>query len=203
MLGYPRMQTRTLRHTAARLAFLFLVIPNTPVSAAGTLREEAVSYRQQGYETQQRGDYANALALYQKAAALDPAYPTPLNDMGILLEREGRLQEAEQAYKQALAANPNYVEVYANLAMLYERLGDREKAIYYWMKRYELGQPSEAGTARAEERLLALGILKSHPGLKGKLYSSQRIAAQEFEAYLRSAKEFRQVTGAHGDWPAK
>ena len=203
MLGYPRMQTRTSRHTAAWLAYLFLVIPNTLVLAAGTLREEAVSYRQQGFEAQQRGDTTAALSLYQKAAALDPAYPTPLNDMGILLEREGRLQEAEQAYKQALAVNPEYVEAHANLAMLYERLGDKEKAIYYWMKRYEFGQPSEAGTTRAEERLLALGVLKSHPGLKGRLYSRQRIAVQEFAMHLQSLKEYRQATGAHGDWPAQ
>ena len=203
MLGCPRMQTHAPRPIAAWLAYLFVVIPNTSVFAAGTLREQAVSYRQQGYEAQQRGDLANALSLYQKAAALDPAYPTPLNDMGILLEREGRLQEAEQAYQQALAANPGYVEAYGNLAMLYERLGDKEKAIYYWMKRYELGQPSEAGTARAEERLLALGVLKNRPGLKNRLYSRQRLAVQEFEAHLQSMKEYRQVTGAHGDWPAQ
>ena len=203
MLGYHRMHTRIPRHTAAWLAYLFLVIPKTFVFAAGTLREEAASYRQQGYDAQQRGDQTTALSLYQKAAALDPAYPTPLNDMGILLEREGRLQEAEQAYQQALAVNPEYVEAHANLAMLYERLGDKEKAIYYWMKRYELGQPSDAGTLRAEERLLALGILKSHPGLKGGLYSRQRVAAQEFESHLQSMKEFHQVTGAHGDWPAQ
>ena len=203
MLGYHRMQTRTPRHTAARLAYLFLVIPNTLVFAAGTLREEAVSYRQQGYEAQQRGDHTNALSLYQKAAMLDPAYPTPLNDAGILLEREGRLQEAEQAYQQALAVNPEYVEAHANLAMLYERMGEKEKAIYHWMKRYELGQPSDPGTIRAEERFLSLGVLKSHPGLKGRIYSSQRIAAQEIKAHLQSMKEFRQVTGAHGDWPAK
>ena len=196
------MQTRIPRHTAAGLAYLFLVIPNTLVSA-GTFQEEAVSYRQQGYDAQQRGDNAAALSYYQKAAALDPAYATPLNDAGILLEREGRLQEAEQAYTQALTVNPNYPEAHANLAMLYERSGQQEKAIYHWMKRYELGQPTDAGTARAEERLLALGILKTHPELKGRIYSRERIVAQELDAQTKSMKAFHQTTGAYGDWSAK
>ncbi len=171
------------------------------IAGAASLREEAVSYRRQGYDAQQRGDTAGALMWYQKAAGLDPAYPTPHNDLGILLEEAGRLDEAEQEYQQALALNPNYLEPHANLAMLYERTGQREKAISHWLKRYELGDPYDPWTHRAEERLLALGVLKTHPGLKGKLFTRRKVVEEELKAHAQSLEEFRSVTDATGTWP--
>ena len=159
MLDYQGMYWNYLRDTAFGWLTCLLVLSNS-VAFAGTLREEAISYRVQGFEAQRRGDSANALSLYQKAAALDPAYPTPFNDLGVLLESEGRLEEASTSYQKALTLNPNYLEAHANLAMLYERMGEKEKAIYHWLKRYQLGDPYDPWTARAEERLVALGVLK-------------------------------------------
>ena len=183
----------------AVLAFLAF-LPKIPVAAA-TLREEAVAYRAQGYESQRRGDKDSALTWYQKAVAMDPTYPTPYNDTGILLEEQGRFEEAEQAYQKALELSPNYLEPHANLAMLYERLGQKEKAIFHWMKRFQLGDPYNPWTARAEERLVALGVLKTYPGMKGKLYTRQRVIGQELQAHAQSLEEFHALTEEHGDWP--
>ena len=183
----------------AGLAFL-LIISSTTAFAVG-LREEAITYRAQGYEAQRRGDKDAALSLYQKAAALDPTYPTPLNDTGVLLEEGGRLQEAEQAYQKALAINPNYLEPHANLAMFYERTGQKEQAIFHWMKRYQLGDPYDPWTARAEERLIALGVLKTYPGLKGKIFTRRRMLDQALQAHAQSLDEYRAVTEERDDWP--
>ena len=180
MLGYSSIDMRTSRLRAGDwLAFLLilLILPNA-AARASSLREEAINYRIQGYEAQRRGDRNQALTLYQKAVALDPSYPTPLNDAGVLLEEAGRLQDAEQSYRQALELNPNYLEAHANVAMLYERMGQKEKAIYHWMKRYQLGDPYDPWTARAEERLVGLGVLKTYPGLKGRLYTRRRLVDQ-------------------------
>jgi len=190
------MQSGIIKHTS-RIGFAFLLILPNAITASASLREEAVSYRVQGYEAQRRGDRATALSLYQKAAALDPTYPTPLNDVGVLLEEEGRLEEAEQVYRQALTLNPNYLEAHANLAMLYERMGQKEKAIYHWMKRYQLGDPYDPWTARAEERLVALGVLKTYPGLKGKIYNRRRVIGQEFQSHAKSLEEYHAVTDEH------
>lgn len=192
-----------IRRPRALSVVAFLVIPmiaNAFVFAS-SFREEAVSYRTQGYEAQRRGDDAGALAFYQKAAALDPTYPTPQNDIGVLKEKQGRLEEAEQAYRQALTISPNYLEAHANLAMLYERMGRKEKAIYHWLKRYQLGEAHDPWTARAEERLVALGVLKHYPGTKGKLYSRRRVIGQELQEQEQSLEEFRAVTTEHSDWP--
>ncbi len=203
MLGYIRMYTRVCRQTAASglASLLVLVILPSSIAVAAGLREEAITYRTQGYEAQRRGDKASALSLYQKAAALDAAYPTPHNDAGVLLEEEGRLEEAEQSYRKALDLNPNYLEAHGNLAMLYERMGKKEQAIYHWMKRYQLGDPYDPWTARAEERLVALGVLQTYPGLKGKLYTRRKLVDAEFQSHDQSLEEFHATTQQQGDWP--
>lgn len=200
MVGSMSMCIRVLGRLACLGLACLVVLPNACVLAA-TLREEALTYRMQGYEAQRRGDTTGALSLYQKAAALDPSYPTPLNDAGVILEDQGRLQEAEASYQKALELNPNYLEAHANLAMLYERMGQKEKAIYHWLKRYQLGDPYDPWTARAEERLVALGTLKTYPGMKGKIYTRRRIVDQVLEAHAQSLEEFKAVTEQHGDWP--
>ncbi len=194
------MHNRVLRHIAASGLTCLLFLPQSVLHATG-LRDEAVNYRIQGYEAQRRGDKATALTFYQKAAALDPTYPTPLNDAGVLLEGSGRMGEAEQSYQKALEINPNYLEAHGNLAMLYERMGQKEKAIYHWMKRYQLGDPYDPWTARAEERLVALGVLKNYPGLKGKIYSRRRVVGQELQVQNQSLDDFHAITEEYGDWP--
>ncbi len=189
------------RHTLVSIGFVILVLSPWRPGAAGTLREEAVGYRTQGYEAQRRGDRESAFGYYQKAAALDTTYATPWNDAGVLLEDEGRLEEAERAYQQALALSPNYLEAHANLAMLYERMGQKEKAIYHWLKRYQLGDMHDPWTARAEERLVALDVLKSYPGMKGRIYNRRRLVEEELQKYENTLEEFEAVTEAHGYGP--
>ena len=200
MLNWIRMLQRIFRH-AAVVGLAFLVSIPITIAVGATLREQAVGYRIQGYEAQRRGDKASALAFYQKAVELDPTYSTPQNDVGILLEEQGQLGEAERAYQRALATNPNYLEAHANLAMLYERLGQKEKAVYHWTKRYQLGDPSDAWTARAEERLAALGVLNGYPGMKGRIYTRRHAVDQELKEHAQSLEEYHAATEEHGDWP--
>lgn len=183
------------------LTIAILSVSGTASLFASSLREEAMSYRAQGYEAQNRGDDAMALSFYQKAAALDPTYPTPHNDIGVLKEKEGHLEEAEQAYQQALTINPNYLEAHANLAMLYELRGQKEKATFHWLKRYQLGEAEDPWTAKAEERLLALGVLKDSPEMKGQRSSRRRAIEQELQAHEQSLEEFRAITQEHGHQP--
>ena len=184
----------------AGVAFLVTVSLNLRAEAA-TLREEALAYRTQGYEAQRRGDFVVALAFYRKAAALDPAYPTPYNDMGTVLEQQGRLDEAERAYQEALLRKPDLLEAHANLAMLDERRGHTEEAIAHWTKRYQLGTPADPGTARAAERLTALGVSLASLGSRGGLVARYRLADEELSTHQQSREEYRAVTRQHGDWP--
>jgi len=192
------MDSTALRRLAVGGVACLLLLPHSRAFSA-TLRDEAVKYRTEGYERQQKGDGEGALTAYQKAAALDPAYPTPHNDVGVLLEERGEFEEARQSYEKALAVDPNYLGAHANLAMLYERLGEKDKAIYHWLRRHQLGDPTDPWTARAEERLVALGALQS-PGLKGKAVTSRHVIDQELKAHEQSLDDFHSLTKQRGRW---
>ena len=171
----------------------------TPAHAAG-LRDEAVAYRQEGYQRQQQGDLDGAVIAYQKAAAIDSGYATPFNDLGIVYERQGRLDEARQAYEHALMIDPNYLEAHTNLALLYERLGNSDAAIPHWAQRYSLGQAGDPWTSRAGERLVALGALERYPELAGAITTRHHLIQEELEAHDRSGTEFRAVSEHSDRW---
>lgn len=137
---------------------------------AVTLSEEAESYREKGYEAQERGDIDEAISWYQKAANLDPNYAAPHNDLGILFETKGWLDRAESEYQKALAIDPDYKKAYTNLALLYERKGELEKAAFYWMKRYKLGEPNDPWTYEARQRLEKLGLLEKKEKIDKKIF---------------------------------
>ncbi len=139
--------------THSILVGLFVMLPTALCGAEYSFRQQALEYRRLGYEKQAQGYLDEALVQYRKAIELDPKYATPHNDIAILLEQLGKLGEAEAAYKQAIRLNPEYAQVHANLAMLYERQGMKDKASYHWLKRYQLGDPSDPGTQRAKQRV--------------------------------------------------
>ena len=210
--------------TPFHIGFASLLFISSTMSFAISLRDEAVGYRTQGYEAQKHGDADAALSFYQKACALDPTYAAPFNDAGVLLEEKGELEEAQKAYERALLINPNYLEAHANLAMLYEQMGQPSKAIYYWMKRYQLGSPKDLWTQRAEQRLVALGALRNipmeqpvtpthqmtppaqkpitsspvAPTHRKKQSAENAAVSDEFKAHAQSDEEFRSVTKQHG-----
>ncbi len=120
------------------------------------LRDEAVNYRLQGYQLQAKGSLGEAVSYYQKSIALDPSYPTPHNDLGVIFEQQGQLDEAEREYRRALELDPNYLSAHSNLALLYEKRGQFDQAVRHWEQRSALGSPSDPWTKRAQERLVML-----------------------------------------------
>jgi Tfp pilus assembly protein PilF len=84
---------------------------------------------ERGNRERQKGDAGAALAHYQKALRMDPNFYPALNNMGTLLERQGRHAEAEEAFLKATEINPDDGEAYINLGhALYEK-GEYRAAI--------------------------------------------------------------------------
>ncbi len=117
------------------------------------LQNEARMYREKGLELQNAGDIASAMSLYQKAIELDPTYALPYNDLGIIFESKGMLDRAEESYVRAIKIDPKLLSAYTNLAMLYENKRQLNKALNYWRKRFELGDPLDPWTRRAQQRV--------------------------------------------------
>ena len=50
-----------------------------------------------------------ALLNYQKIVKKDPTLAGPYYNMGIILKRNGRIEEAISSYKRAISLKPDYV----------------------------------------------------------------------------------------------
>ena len=82
----------------------------------------AVTYRQLDY-------WKNSETLFEHTIAVTPQNPAIETNLGIVLEREGRLDEAEKLYRDALAVDPNHVLALSYLGALVADKGKHEEAI--------------------------------------------------------------------------
>lgn len=148
-------------------------------------REIAEEYRRQGYAAQLSDQYSNALTFYYKASALDPKNASYWNDLGLVYELMGQETSAENAYKIALSVNPSYLAPYANLGHLYHRKQNTIKAIEYFQKRVELGDPADPWTQKAREDLEA--IFSEAP-----LYRERFLKAETKRLNLQASQQTRE-----------
>lgn len=120
-------------------------------------KEEAVKYRQKGYEAQKSGMLADALTYYNKAIQMDPASAAIYNDLAVVHEALNEANIAEEAYLKAIAIDPGYEKAYYNLALLYEGKGDLSKASEYWLKLTQIGAPEDLMVEKAKNRIYEIG----------------------------------------------
>ena len=154
------------------------------------LQKEARLYRRQGTDFQRQGDLDSAMAAYQKAIIVDPAYAVAYNDLGVVYEAIGYPERAKEMYTKAIQVNPNYLSAYSNLALLCENERDLEQAIFYWDKRVMLGDPEDPWTEKARQRLNDIrAVLSSTTGAYATnedLISTLKSTLKEKE-YLRAS----------------
>ena len=71
----------------------------------------------------QTGRYEAALLLIERVLAKDPANPVPYFDLGSVLERLQRNDEAVASYRKAVSLNPKFADAHFNLGVLFEKRG--------------------------------------------------------------------------------
>jgi serine/threonine protein kinase len=77
-----------------------------------------------------QGDYAKAVAGYQKVNELDPRFSEPLFNLAYIYYLQGDFARAEETYHRVAALAPPYLdEVYFNLAVVQEEQGKRARSI--------------------------------------------------------------------------
>ena len=143
----------------AFLVILLFIFPLFSSLAESLTIENAKAYREEGYRVQSLGDFKKALVWYQKAIILDPQYAQAYNDLGVIYETLGNNDKALEMYKRVLEIDPEYLPAYTNLAFIYEKKGDMENAVFYWQKRYELGQKGSYWWEVSRQRLVKSGML--------------------------------------------
>ncbi|KAK8556697.1 hypothetical protein V6N13_064708 [Hibiscus sabdariffa] len=85
-----------------------------------------------GNEDYKNGNFAEALALYDAAIAMDPNKAAYRSNKSAALTALGRLVEAVFECREAISIEPHYHRAHHRLANLYLRLGDVEKAMYHY-----------------------------------------------------------------------
>jgi len=77
-------------------------------------------------------DDAKSLEFFELARELGADSPQFHNNFGILLQRLGRFEEAEQEFREATGADPDSTDYRANLATVYMRLERYGSAVSIW-----------------------------------------------------------------------
>ena len=86
----------------------------------------------------QARDWASAEGLYRLSLELYPARAEAWSNLGVSLEKQGRLEEAENAQTMALGVDPAYAPAAYNLGFVAWRRGDFRSAAERWTRAVEL-----------------------------------------------------------------
>lgn len=89
--------------------------------------------------------------IYRKWAEMQPENHTPLNQLGLIMESNGNLEESANAYEKSLEIEPSNPWTYLALAEVYRKKGENDKALKVCSKCIEL-----ISCDASEENLLAL-----------------------------------------------
>jgi Flp pilus assembly protein TadD len=90
------------------------------------------------------GDSTAAEQAFRKTLELDRSQVAAYNELGILLRRSGRLEEAAATYAAGLQVNPNAEDIHWNLGILYDRyLPNPAQALYHYERYRELTQSDD------------------------------------------------------------
>ncbi|KAJ8647133.1 hypothetical protein MRB53_000156 [Persea americana] len=102
-----------------------------------------------GNEEYKKGNFAAALALYDKAIVMDPDKASYRSNKSAALMGLGQLLEAVEECREAVTLEPKYNRAHHRLATLYLRLGDAEKAKKHYKLSGTIANPAEIAQAQS------------------------------------------------------
>ena len=82
--------------------------------------------------------WSNDITLWKDCVVKSPHKPRQHYNLGVVLARNGNLDEAIKHYRTALNFKPDYLEAYYNLGNALARKGDAKAAIYNYRKTLQL-----------------------------------------------------------------
>jgi Tfp pilus assembly protein PilF len=101
----------------------------------------------------EQGKLYEAAQEFEWAKKLLPGNPDPRVNLGLVLERAGRLEEAYHNYTAALEATPEYLAAIQGAALLACRTQRAEPRLATWLQRIALSEdPSWARWAKEQQR---------------------------------------------------
>ncbi len=138
--------------------------PGSPSDNPSTNRSGNPSNDPSGDPPGNSQQFRQAVALLEKAVAIDPTLAEAYLQLGILYAAQNDFARATQFLRQAIAANPQLAEAHRRLGQAYQRTGNAAQAAQEFAI-YKQVQKSEADTLDRQRRDLRqfLVILQSQP----------------------------------------
>jgi tetratricopeptide (TPR) repeat protein/mono/diheme cytochrome c family protein len=101
-----------------------------------------------------RKDYAGAIRHFQDALLSDAEQPMMLNDLGVALQSQGRLQDAMEQFEHSLRIQPDYTKARFNRGNVLATLGNWNEAAASYRQVISI----EPGDTAARDQLVAVLI---------------------------------------------
>jgi Tfp pilus assembly protein PilF len=131
-----------------------------------------------GVDLLRKGNTSAARQVFAQAVAREPSNPVGHYDLGVVLQREGKLREALRQYRLALARDSRYTPALFNEAVL---IAPRDPALAIFYYHRILGIKPDSPTA-----LLNLGLLEAKSGLPRKIVLKYLRRAVALDPRLRA-----------------
>jgi len=149
------------------------------VASLATRRRQPLLERAK--EVFDRGNYAEAVGSFSRAAEENPRYADVRNFLGLALHLSGHSLEAIQQFREALALNPRYTEAHLNLALVLNDLGRLDEARASFWRAAQAEGAEDGGLGRSARARLA----NMHAEL-GALYGRHGRHAEAGDQYRRA-----------------
>jgi len=82
----------------------------------------------------QTGHWKNSETLYRHAIAIDNDNYLAHNNLGIILAKQGKAEQALYHYRRVVEIKPRYSKIYNNIGIIYAEKGDSQQAIDHFKK---------------------------------------------------------------------
>lgn len=103
-----------------------------------------------------RNDYYQAACEFQSAASIMSRKAEPRNNLGLVMEAAGRLEDAARSYEGALSVEPSAVEVMANLARVRIRMNRNDERTRQLLEDIILKDTRSQWVSWARQRLITM-----------------------------------------------
>lgn len=129
------------------------------------MADDAFDLYRQGLKLHRAKDYAGAIALLEKSVAADPNLSDAWEALGVLYDKQNRVDDAIAATQRLVALKPDEVMAHTNLSRFFMKKGMKEKAEEEQGKARLIGWKQElaAGGGHAEGGLAGNELQQSAP----------------------------------------
>mgnify|MGYP001462058117 CR=1 FL=1 len=111
-------------------------------------------------------EFNNAVIALEKVIELNPNYVDAYYNIGVVLNDQGKIQEAIEAYKKCISLFPNYPDAYVNLGLALRAQGNIENSIEAFLTALKLKPDHPEALFNIGISLKGTFFKKPHPNLQ-------------------------------------